>query len=664
MLDSPDTSRNSGIRVQILDQNKTLVDEKATTSISFLQFVDFTRKDINQFNVPNKPFIVPLTLPIEHTLGTNCGARCQDKAQIDSLVEQFNGITGNPKQIIKVIKATTPSSTRCDYEVEMIRDVDGGKTTVGKELISMSVELASSGINGVLYGRFIRVVPGADGAAGPLSISQIVVIDPTGKNIAIGKRVFATSQLFGFRNPSSIVDGSRCYRSKPEYWVLGNSQRTNEYIEIDLGMEYPISSIKFLPPYDAELSFIKNTRIQVLLTNEGSSVPIWDQQLMNQTTPSTQSITFNKCTFKYLSATYDTTFIQDNTPLLSAVDTSGGVLTFNNIGTRIMNLFSSAVYPLIKENPMGTLDSKVNAAESAVIGLTNSIGATLPITKQCVNVKCTDPVVMNAIMNRYNSDNGIPKKESNQYGLVSTNQFGVYTNVMSQIAGAGVGSPGYCDVLFTELYSQYEDFLYDPLITRNKTLTKRFKMVDTGGCVMGVAPGASSITDVSTNAFGLTSSSAILQVPYINRPCKVNCRDPEILAKVKQSFDAQTSSKVSSYDNSTVTTMQSLTTITQSFGRTPSLCEYMALKDVTTKSSLAKTFSSEPGVSTYLTASFNLDSACKATLQNVTEFDPDTTVASAAGIIYVNGTAVEVPYLMSYDNTNPSTRIQVTSQKL
>jgi hypothetical protein len=649
MLDSTDTSRYSGVRVQILDESKNSVAELATKTPAVLDFVDFSRKDTNQFNVPNTPFVAPRPLPPETTLGSSCPARCQDKPQIDSLVEQFNAT--NTNQIIKVLRAVTVKSDRCDYEVEMIRKITDTQTSVGRELISMSVSQNSSTTGGVVYGRYVRMVPGANGAAGPLSVSQIVVVSG-GVNVALNKSVYATSKYYGYASPNLIVDGDTNPQYRPNYWVIGNRNEKNEHIEIDLGRTYPISSITYYPPYDTDLGFIGNACIQILDMNGTFDKPIWELKLKSITSPQPETFIFNQCSFKFSSATYDNAFIQDNTPYLKAVDTSGGVLTFDTVGTKLMNAFNSLVKPLIDAKPMDVLDTEVKKAEESVINLTNTIGATLPIVRDCPNVKCTDPAVMKAIMKRYNTDSSAPTK-----------QFGTVTNTMTQISAAGTGSPGSCDVLFTQLYNQYEDFLYDPLITKNNTLTKRFKMVNLGNCAMDVAPGATSIIDISTNAFGLTSKNAILQVPFANTVCQVNCRDPAQLAKIKASFDSKTSTRKSTYDNSTTTVLQSLKTVTQSFQRTPSLCEYMAIKDVTTKSTSTSNFSTEPGVSTYLTASFRLDSSCTATLQDVIEFDPDTT-SSTNGTAYVNGTVMQIPYLMAYDKTNPSNKVKVTSQNL
>lgn len=650
MLDSTDTSRYSGIRVQVLDDNKQQVAELATKTPAVLDFVDFSRKDKDQFNVPNTPFVAPLPLPSETTLGSNCPARCQDKAQIDSFVEQFNAENENKDQIIKVIRAVTPKSDRCDYEVEMIRKLANAKTSVGKEVVSMKVSETSSTTGGLVYGRYVRMIPAANGEAGYLAVSQIVVMSG-GENVALKKPVYATSKFFGYAVPSVIVDGDLKPHARPNYW-LANRNEKHQHIEIDLGRIYPISSITYYPPLDGDLGFTSNARIQVLDMNGTFEKPIWEMRLKTITSPQPETLTFNKCSFDFSTITYDNTFIQDNTPYLNAVDTSGGVLTFDSIGTKIMNAFNSIVKPLIDAKPMDVLDTSVKAAEESVINLTNTIGATLPISRDCQNVKCTDPAIMKAIMKRYNVDSSTPTK-----------QFGTITNTMTQISAAGTGSPGSCEVLFTQLYNQYEDFLYDPVITKNNTLTKRFKMVNTGNCTFDVAPGATSITDISMNAFGLTSKNAILQVPFANTVCQVNCRDPAHLAKIKASFDSKTSSRVSTYDKSTITVLQSLKTVTQSFQRTPSICEYMALKDVTTKSSTANNFSTEPGVSTYLTASFRLDSACSATFQEMIEFDPDTTTSSD-GTAYVNGTVMQIPYLMAYDKTNPSNKVKVTAQNL
>ena len=93
-------------------------------------------------------------------------------------------------------------------------------------------------------------------------------------------------------------------------------------------------------------------------------------------------------------------------------------------------------------------------------------------------------------------------------------------------------------------------------------------------------------------------------------------------------------------------------------------------KDVTTKNPSLNTFSTESGLQTYASASFNLNQAtCAFTLNTVTEFDPDTVTTTTDRVTglntpYINGKQVDLPFIFNYDNTNPSSRVNETVQIL
>ena len=114
-------------------------------------------------------------------------------------------------------------------------------------------------------GRYICVKPAttSDGFTG---ISQIIVTDPTGANIAKGKPIFITSVLTWNNttsNPSAVVDGSTTARAWPNFWH--NSIGVNDFIEIDLGKVFAISSIQILTRNDGYMNNtrIPNTRIEI-----------------------------------------------------------------------------------------------------------------------------------------------------------------------------------------------------------------------------------------------------------------------------------------------------------------------------------------------------------------------------------------------------------------
>ena len=117
-------------------------------------------------------------------------------------------------------------AARCDYEVEMIR-TQGGVKTVAKERISLKPTLDTITPNtGAVTARYIRLRPSSTAtSANPyLYISQIVALDTTGRNVALGRTVFSTSTFLDITNnirsadPNLITDGTVTSRSMPNIW--------------------------------------------------------------------------------------------------------------------------------------------------------------------------------------------------------------------------------------------------------------------------------------------------------------------------------------------------------------------------------------------------------------------------------------------------------------
>jgi hypothetical protein len=93
-----------------------------------------------------------------------------------------------------------------------------------------------------LVGRYVRYRPSKDLGDGIINPSQIIINDINNVNIAYNKPVFATSTFFSSSRPSSIVDGTTILRSS--HWASNNGRE--DFIEIDLGQNYYISSIRVL----------------------------------------------------------------------------------------------------------------------------------------------------------------------------------------------------------------------------------------------------------------------------------------------------------------------------------------------------------------------------------------------------------------------------------
>jgi hypothetical protein len=242
-------------------------------------------------------------------------------------------------------------------------------------------------------------------------------------------------------------------------------------------------------------------------------------------------------------------------------------------------------------------------------------------------------------MKRYNADNS-----------VVNSQFGGETNTMTAISKAGISGPNTCDVLFSNLYNLYDDFLYPPVDTNTSTVAKRFTVTNTGSCVMQVAPGPTSIVDISMNAIGLMSSTSALTRPF-SSSCQINCRDQTILSALKTKLNT---------DSARPNVIPNFTSVLQSFPNGTSTCEYMMTKDVTTRNTLTNISSTQQGIQTYVRATFtpNLNT-CSFALNTTTEFDPDlitTTTDNITGLVktLLNNVETTLPFLFNYDNTTKS----------
>lgn len=664
--DSTDTTRNKDIRFQVLysnEVNATPVVELLTATTEIIQQIDFTTKTLEP-KTPSTPFNVPRSIPINVNLSADCGARCSDKYVIDTLVAGYNSDPAyESNQIIKVLRAATPMAARCDYEVEMIR-TQGGVKTVAKERISLKPTLDTITPNtGAVTARYIRLRPSSTAtSANPyLYISQIVALDTTGRNVALGRKVFSTSTFLDITNniscanPNLITDGTVTSRSMPHIWKSGyvrgtltaemlQAYKKEEYIDIDLGIGYPIQSVTY---YGGSDDANKGVIIQLLASRESYARPIVENTL--QTNDRKQTILFNKCAFKYDGVLSGVgSFIQDNTPFLESVDTSGGVLTFETIGKSIVNMINSIINPIASADPLGKLNSNVNAANQMAANTVNSIAA-IQILNGCPNVKCNDPAVLNTMINMYNLSN------------ITITDGIAETRKMTKIVRSGISSANTCDVLFTDLYEEYEDYVYPPTDTTSTLVAKRFTLTDMGNCVMRIAPGQNSIVDISANAVGITTPSSVLPNVFNANTCQVNCRDSSILNNVKNTLatQLQTSSLIPTFKR-----------VLQSFPSAPNKCEYTMAKDVTKKSLSSGTFTTTTDLETYVEASFTMNpNTCEFTLNTVKEYDPDliTTQLNTVTKMYdsfLNGILVNLPSLFTYDNTTPSARVNETVQNL
>jgi hypothetical protein len=337
-------------------------------------------------------------------------------------------------------------------------------------------------------------------------------------------------------------------------------------------------------------------------------------------------------------------FIQDNTPFLSAVDTQDGVMSFKNIGSNILNVFNEIVTPLTKADPLGILNQKAISSDNTAKNILGSVGANQKLNG-CPAVKCNDVSsgILTSIMSRYNEVNA-PKENE---------QFGAESRTMTQILKAATSGPNTCDIVFNELYTAYDDYLYPPTESTTSIKAKRFTLNNKGNCVFEVDRGDRAIRDISLNEITIGTNDSILKTVFKNTQCSLDCRNNTYIAGIKMKL-SQTSPTTS------------FTTIKQSIATGPTTCEYTMLKDVAIRDSATGRISSESGLETYVKATFTSVAAgagCTFTVDTVKEYDPEAITSntrSGEEVYYINGVAIDLPYLYNYDNTVTGSRVDET----
>jgi hypothetical protein len=109
--------------------------------------------------------------------------------------------------------------------------------------------LSGSGIDQTItpnyVGRYVRIRPTlySGWGDGNVSLSSIIVRDQAGNNLSIGKPIYSTSVWPGNPPATQLVDG-KTTPSRNTGFASGN--RESEYIEIDLGSEVYVATIRIL----------------------------------------------------------------------------------------------------------------------------------------------------------------------------------------------------------------------------------------------------------------------------------------------------------------------------------------------------------------------------------------------------------------------------------
>lgn len=154
--------------------------------------------------------------------------------------------------------------------IENLNAAIGNDPTNGKFIIPAGNNDQTIQTNGY-FGRFIRIRPSLNLGDGYLELSQVIVKDPSGNNIALNKPVYTTSKYTPTNTLSGdkIVDGTLTSRTWPNVWHAMTPNRTTEFFEIDLQTVSSISSIQILfrDYQGVDAGRIKETRVEINTTS-------------------------------------------------------------------------------------------------------------------------------------------------------------------------------------------------------------------------------------------------------------------------------------------------------------------------------------------------------------------------------------------------------------
>lgn len=100
-----------------------------------------------------------------------------------------------------------------------------------------------------IYGRYVRVYASPTIGDGYFGLSQVVVSNAAGTNIALNKTTTATSNLGGAAAASTVVDGNLTIRKWP-VWHNNNAGRATDYWQVDLDSVQMVTTIRIIARTD------------------------------------------------------------------------------------------------------------------------------------------------------------------------------------------------------------------------------------------------------------------------------------------------------------------------------------------------------------------------------------------------------------------------------
>jgi hypothetical protein len=122
--------------------------------------------------------------------------------------------------------------------------------------------------------RYVRVRPSTFTADGFMHLSQIMIFDDFGNNLAVapGVNVYSKSAVAAAKPATVVIDGTTTTRSGSNCWNAATSNRGTEFIEVDLGSVKTLSSVRIIGRSDCPTSYsncadrMKNLRVELNTT--------------------------------------------------------------------------------------------------------------------------------------------------------------------------------------------------------------------------------------------------------------------------------------------------------------------------------------------------------------------------------------------------------------
>jgi hypothetical protein len=299
------------------------------------------------------------------------------------------------------------------------------------------------------------------------------------------------------------------------------------------------------------------------------------------------------------------------------------------------------------------ITQNVKNSDTIVQGILETLAQNQVITG--TTKKCNDTDIMSAMMTAFNIARG----------PADTKAYGVKKTIMNRIIKSAQSTPTTCDVLYEaldELYDDYIEDITDPTMKKKSVRGVRFTFKN-GAVPAPDAPATEQINiiDISSNALGFLTSAGNLTIPFTGPTYAVNCRDPNILRRIKGILE-QTVRR-----DSSTSTRSSFMTLNASFQSTPLSCEYMFTKnDMITFTKYNYSFA-DNGIVTYAKALFTLGADGKTTtLSSAMEYYAgDISLSQDKTKVYINRKEVKLPSIYDYKNAKvQSNRVNSTIQSL